>query len=54
MLGLVRLYLRKLQFLEEDAGLALRGLARVRAVGGLAGDGRAGWGMAGGWVGVVV
>ena len=31
LLGLVRLYLRKLQFLEEDAGLALRGLARVRA-----------------------
>lgn len=29
LLGLVRLYLRKLQFLEEDAGLALRGLARV-------------------------
>ena len=31
LLGLVRLYLRKLQFLEEDAGLALRGLARVGA-----------------------
>ncbi len=30
LLGLVRLYLRRLQFLEEDAGLALRGLARVR------------------------
>lgn len=29
LLGLVRLYLRRLQFLEEDAGLALRGLARV-------------------------
>ena len=32
LLGLVRLYLRKLQFLEEDAGLALRGLARVRTL----------------------
>ena len=31
LLGLVRLYLRRLQFLEEDAGLALRGLARVGA-----------------------
>jgi cohesin complex subunit SCC1 len=31
LLGLVRLYLRKLQFLEEDAGLTLRGLVRVRA-----------------------
>lgn len=29
LLGLVRLYLRKLQFLEEDAGLTLRGLVRV-------------------------
>lgn len=29
LLGLVRLYLRKLQFLEEDAGLALRGLNKV-------------------------
>ena len=33
LLGLVRLYLRKLQFLEEDAGQALRGLARVRCWG---------------------
>ena len=35
LLGLVRLYLRKLQFLEEDVGLALRGLARVRAGSGV-------------------
>ncbi|KAI3438065.1 hypothetical protein D9Q98_000508 [Chlorella vulgaris] len=33
LLGLVRLYLRKLQFLEEDAGLALRGLNKNAAAG---------------------
>jgi hypothetical protein len=42
LLGLVRLYLRKLQFLEEDAGLALRGLARVGACPAVAGW-LAGW-----------